>query len=102
MECDSNEIVSTILKQDDECHVPCHFTYLTLNNLPSPENSKTRRTFTFTISSIHTLTKSELIYSLWSYIGEFAGWAGLFIGICCIDIFDIIADWLTAVKKMRA
>ena len=95
-------ITSTVLRQKNDCSLPCKITYLTLENSPSPENDNKTRTFTFSINSVHTLTKSEPIYTFWEYIGEFGGWVGLFIGISIIDLFDIFVDCFKKVMKIRS
>ena len=85
-------ITSTVLSQKDNCSLPCQLTYLTLNNIPSPVNENKTRTFTFKISPVNMLTKSELIYTIWDYIGEFGGWVGLFIGFSIIDVLDFFLE----------
>ena len=87
-------ITETILNKKDICKVPCKVTYLTLNDLPSPDNHNKTRTFTYKINSASTLTQSDLIYTFWSYIGEFGGWVGLFIGVCLIDLYDLFISSL--------
>ena len=93
-------ITISVLHQTDNCSVPCQITFLTLNNLLSPKHDKARRTFTFKINPVATLTKAELIYTLWDYIAEFGGWAGLFIGFSIIDLFDSIKESLFRVSEV--
>ena len=93
-------ITNTVLIQKDNCTLPCQVTFLTLNNLPSAKHSNIRRTFTFKIHPIATLTRSELIYTIWNYIGEFGGWVGLFIGFSVIDLFDLFVSSLQKVGNI--
>ena len=87
-------LTSTIMNQNDGCPVPCQFTFLTMDHVPSLPNSNNTRTFTFTVHPVATLTRSSLVYTLESFVGEFGGWVGLFIGVCVSDLFDYGWDGL--------
>ena len=85
---------STIMNQNDGCPVPCQFTFLTMDHVPSLPNSNETRTFTFNVHPVATLTRSSLVYTLESFVGEFGGWVGLFIGVYVSDLFDYGWDGL--------
>lgn len=59
-----------------------------MDHIPAVPSENTTRTFTFMINPVNKLTKSNLIYDFWSFIGEFGGWVGLFIGLSVPDLFD--------------
>ena len=88
-------ITSTILRQQDDCLVPCQFTFLTMDHLPAIPTDNTTRTFTFKIDPVNLLTKSYPTYTLWSFIAELGGWIGLFVGLSVPDLFDY--GWAGAV-----
>ena len=84
-------ISQTIMKQnDDDCSVPCRFSYLNLQHMPALPNDNQTRTFTFYMKSDNMLTKSKFIYDIWSFIAELGGWVGLFIGLSVPDLFDYV------------
>ena len=88
-----------IFEQDDDCLAPCRITYLKLGNILTEPNENDFNTFTFNINPVNTLTKSVPVYDFWSFVGEFGGWAGLFIGVCVPDLFDY--GWCVAEKVIN-
>ena len=93
-------LTNVVMQQDDECSMPCKMIYLELINIPSQENWQTVRTFTFYINHINTMIRSELSYTMMSYIGEFGGWIGLFVGGSLPDVFQILIDGLWQLRNL--
>ena len=91
-----------IFEQEDDCLTPCRITYLTLGNIQTEPNKNDFNTFTFNINPVNTLTKSVPVYSFWSFVGEFGGWVGLFVGVCVPDLFDYGWDLAVKVKHLIA
>ncbi len=95
------EITQRVIEKD-ECSLPCRITYIFQDIMPADENRNEHRTFTFFMNPVNTLTISYLIYPFLSYIAEFGGWVGVFLGICVIDVFDYLTfDWSMAFEYLE-